>query len=201
MNNTFLNLSYPFVYLDSSFLQRTNNRNAQKLSRNLLIKNPLRFKSILDDLIAASKDDAPYYDAIIELQKKGVISNVITFEALNPALALRSPSVISLFGNIFYTLSTTNSQLSDSYSDLVLWGENVNSKKYFSAAMIIMNSQCVVADAEFMSLSVGKGLVQYITSSCTFYVVCANRFQSFDGIDEVYKASPREFILSLYSQM
>ena len=73
MKKSFPELAFPFVYLDSSFLHRTNNVAVQKLTRNLLAKNPQRFHALLDKLIVASKADCSYYERIIHLQQENII--------------------------------------------------------------------------------------------------------------------------------
>jgi hypothetical protein len=202
MKDSFPELAFPFVYLDSSFLHRTNNIAAQKLTRHLLAKNPQRFHALLDELIVASKADYSYYESIIHLQQKNIISTLVTYEALNSALAIHSPSLISLFGNIENVLPISSSRSSYFFDDLVLWGENVKVKPYIAAAMEILNSSCVVADDAFLSLSIGRSLAQYVTSDCVFYILkCGNQLQNYGGNSVVYELPPNKFIQILHSQL
>ena len=202
MKNSFPELTFPFVYLDSSFLHRTNNVAVQKLTRNLLTKNSQRFHALLDELIVASKADYSYYERIIHLQQENVISTVVTYEALNSALAVHSPSVISLFGNINNTLPISSLRPSYSFEDLVLWDENVKVKPYIAAAIAILNSSCVVADAAFLSLSIGRSLAQYVTSDCVFCILkFGGQLQNYGGNSVVYELPPKKFIQILHSQL
>lgn len=201
MKDIIPNLVFPFVYLDSSFLYRTNNTMVQRLTRKLLSKNSQRFDVLLDELVVASTADRQYYEQIICLQQKNVISALITYEALNSELAVHSPNLISLFGNIT-SKSNISSQPHPSYKDLVLWDENVKVKAYFSAAMAILNSTCIVADGAFLSLSIGRRLTQYITSDSKFYIFkCENMPQKFGGNAIVHELPPKKFIQILYSQL
>ncbi len=201
MKDPFPKLTFPFVYLDSSFLCRGNNSAAQKLTRKLLSHNPQRFHSLLDELITASKADYSYYEKIIHLQHRNIISALVTFEALNPNLVTESPNLISLFGNINIVPAINNACYAFG-EDLVLWGENVKTKTYIAAAMTILNSSCIVAEDAFLSLSVGRSLTQYITSNSVFCVLKSNDGPKNIGDNSVvYELSPKKFIQILCSQL
>ena len=199
MNITFPELNYPFVYLDGSFLHRENTDIAQKLTRKLLHKSPRRFSILLEKMILESKSDALYYEQIIYLQKKDIISTLITFESLNTELILQSPSIIPLFGSISRTYVDRGDYISQINDDLILWEENVNLSVYTKAAMTILNSSCVVADENFLSLMVGRNLIKYITSNCTFCVLKSGKPTQNDGGNHiVYELPPISFIQMLY---
>lgn len=196
------NLIFPFVYLDSSFLYRKNNAMVQKLTRKHLYKNPQNFNILLEDLIIASAADRIYYEQIINLQENNIISTLITYEALNSELAIHSPNLISLFGNI--TPSENIKSLSFPYynQNLVLWDENVSVKTYNSAAMAILNSTCIVADSAFLSLSIGRRLTQYIASDSLFYILKSGNIpETFGSNAIVHELPPKKFIQILHSQL
>lgn len=193
---------FPFVYLDSSFLYRTNNAMVQKLTRKHLYNNPHKFNILLDELIIASAADRLYYEQIVYLQRKNIISALITYEALNSELAIHSPNLISLFGSIT-NKATLNSPSPPLYNeDLVLWDENVKVKTYISAAMAILNSTCIVADGAFLSLSIGRRLTQYITSDSMFYILKGENIpQTFGSNAIIHELPPKKFIQILHSQL
>ena len=202
MNDIIPNLIFPFVYLDSSFLYRTNNAMMQKLTRKLLSNNPQKFNLLLDELVVASATDRLYYEQIICLQRENIISALITYEALNPELTVHSPNLISLFGNITNRSTAKSLSCPSNKKDLILWGENVKVKTYISAAMAILNSTCIVADGAFLSLSIGRRLTQYIPSDNMFYILkCENMPQKFGDNAIVHELTPKKFIEILYSQI
>lgn len=202
MKDIFPKLIFPFVYLDSSFAYRKKSDSVQKLTRNLMIKNPQRFYALLNELMIASQVDYPYYKRIIQLQRENVISTVVTYEVFHPSLVVDSPSLISLFGSINNIPFINSSSIPHFSEDLVLWGENVKTKSYIAAAMAILNSSCVVADDAFLSLAVGRGLVQYVTSDCLFYILkCRNQPKNHEKNSVLSQLSPEEFIRILHAYL
>lgn len=202
MKDIFPKLIFPFVYLDSSFAYRKKSDSVQKLTRNLMIKNPQRFYALLNELMIASQVDYPYYKRIIQLQRENVISTVVTYEVFQPSFVVDSPSLISLFGSINNIPFINSSSIPHFSEDLVLWGENVKTKSYVAAAMAILNSPCVVADDAFLSLAVGRGLMQYVTSDCLFYILkCRNQPQNYEKNFVSSQLSPEEFIRILHAYL
>lgn len=201
MDTVFTDLVFPFVYLDSSYLYRTNNSVAQKLSRTMLTKNPKRFRFLLEEITAAAKADYPYYDGVMCLLRKKLISTLVTYEATNPALATCSNKIIQLFGRISADEFIVPSRPFELVDDVVLWGEEVKTKTYYAAAMAIAESTCIVADANFFSLSVGIDLAKYIKSDCVLILLSSNQPESVLGGNYIdCKLPPKEFIRLMCSR-
>lgn len=201
MDTVFTDLIFPFVYLDSSYLYRANSSVAQKLTRTTLAKNPRRFCMLLEEVVDAAKADYRYYDGVISLQRKKIISTLVTYEATNPALTACSKEIIQLFGRISVDDFIASSRQLEFADDVVLWGETVKTNTYYAAATAIADSTCIVADANFFSLTVGWDLANYIKSDCVFILLSSNKPERFLGENYIdCKLSPKEFIQLLCSR-
>lgn len=197
MKNMIPELSYPFVYLDSSFIYRSNSNAMQKLTRTFLDRHPHEFYNLLEELALAAEADAPYYKRIVCLQNRNIISTLITFESLNKELMTCSPHIIPLFGRID---GEEEGGVAVSGDDIVLWGEKVRLNVYMKAAMEILKSPCVVMDNTFLTLSVGRSLTKYITSNCILCILKSGMQQlSYEGKHILSELSPDQFIQRLCS--
>lgn len=196
MSNMFEKLQYPFVFVDSSHAFRTSCNNVKKLTRKLMKKAPQSFWSLIEEIENSSSEDTPYYEQIILLQKKGVISSLITCEAANQILIDSPTDVIHVFGTI-NSLRSRNKDLNKSeLSDLVLWGENVHYKTYAMATKALLNASCIVADKTILSLQIGQLLLQHTTHRCPVYFLSDTKE---GGNHTEYDLPPKQFIQQLSS--
>lgn len=155
---------FPFVYLDSSHAIRSGDIKIEQISRKHLKKSPQTFERILDQMKSNSLNDNLYYEKLVWLKSKQKISSLITMETFNPILLNNSSNTTFLFGK----------GLPHDPSNMVFWNENVDFKLYNAAAMLISNAKCIIADADFFALSVGRELQKYISSICTLIVSTSN---------------------------
>lgn len=155
---------FPFVYLDSSHAIRSGDIKIEQISRKYLKKSPQTFERILDQMKSNSLNDNLYYEKLVWLKSKQKISSLITMETFNPILLNNSSNTTFLFGK----------GLPHDPSNMVFWNENVDFKLYNAAAMLISNAKCIIADADFFALSVGRELQKYISSICTLIVSTSN---------------------------
>ena len=155
---------FPFFYLDSSHAIRSGDIKIEQISRKHLKKFPQTFEPILDQMRTNSLNDNLYYEKLIWLKTKQKISSLITMETFNPILLNHSSNTTFLFGK----------GLPHDTSNMVFWNENVDFKLYNAAAMLISNAECIIADADFFALSVGRELQKYISSICTLIVSTSN---------------------------
>lgn len=155
---------FPFVYLDSSHAIRSEDIKIEQISRKHLKKSPQTFERILDQMKSNSLNDNLYYEKLVWLKSKQKISSLITMETFNPILLNNSSNTTFLFGK----------GLPHDPSNMVFWNENVDFKLYNAAAMLISNAKCIIADADFFALSVGRELQKYISSICTLIVSTSN---------------------------
>ena len=130
MSDIFEKLQYPFVFVDSSHAFRTNSDDVVKLTRNLMRKKPENFWSVIEKIEDSGREDTLYYEQIIQLQKLGVISSLITCEAVNQTLINRSTDVIRLFGTVNSMSHKGTMVQTTGLPDVVLWGEDVHYKTY-----------------------------------------------------------------------
>ncbi len=166
MSSTYSEIELPFVYLDSSSLLRSSWNTFRSFTRKNAIKHPQKFLHTLEELKILSQKDTQYYQQIIQLQQNTMISSLITFEAIHNSIRNNAMDQIALFGildNLKVDLSTEQILWPE---NLVLWGETVDVKTYNQAAITIANANCVVIDPNFIKLSVGKSLTNYISSTC-----------------------------------
>lgn len=153
-------IQFPFVYLDSSHIMRSGNSKIEQISRKFLKKYPQISKQILSQIELSSLKDNLYYEKLIRLKKQKKISYLITMEAFNPILIQDSIDTIFLFGKVFQ----------NKFDHITFWGDEIDFKLYNTAAMLIANAECVIADADFFKLSIGKKLREYIPSRCAFMI-------------------------------
>ncbi len=191
-------LQYPFVFVDSSHSFRTSNTNIEKLTRGLLKKAPQKFWSLIEDIENSGREDTLYYERIIQLQKQGAISSLITCEAVNQRIIDSRTDVIHLFG----TINSMSMFLSDKdlrkaeAPNLVLWGENVCYKTYIRATNAILNASCIVADRTILSLQIGQLLLEHTTQHCPIYFLSDKKK---GGNHTEYDLPPKQFIQQLAS--
>lgn len=153
-------IKFPFVYLDSSHIIRSGNLNIERISRKFIKKYPQTSQQILYQLESDSINDNLYYEKLAELKRQGKISSLITMETFNPILLKNASNTVFLFGKA----------IPHEYSNMVFWNENVDFRLYNTAAMLISNAKCIIADADFFTLSVGTELQKYVPSECTLIV-------------------------------
>lgn len=162
---------YPFIYLDSSFILRSQEINTEILTRKFSRKNPEKCKKILKELQLESQNDNDYYKKIDQLQQNGRLSTFITMETLNSYVQVSRPNQIALFGTVNNPaqINITNQQ-DWNLENTVLWEESVDFKTFNKAAIAIANAKCVIADAAFFQISAGRSLAEYITTGCHFLI-------------------------------
>ena len=189
-------LQYPFVFVDSSHAFRTSSTNIEKLTRGLLKKAPQKFWSLIEDIEKSGREDTLYYERIIQLQKQGVISSLITCEAINQRIIDGQTDVIHLFGTINSMCLSDKDICKAETPDLVLWGENVYYKTYIRATDALLNASCIVADKTILSLQIGQLLLEHTTQHCPIYFLSDTKK---GGNHTGYDLPPKEFIQQLAS--
>ena len=196
MSDIFENLQCPFVFVDSSHAFRTNSNDVVKLTRNLMRKKPEKFWSLIKKIEDSGCEDTPYYEQIIQLQKRGVISSLITCEALNQTLINRSTDVIRLFGTVNSMSHKGTMAQRIGLPDVVLWGEDVCYKTYIKATNALLSASCIVADKTILSLQIGQLLLQHTTHHCPVYFLSDRKK---GGNHTEYDLPPKRFIQQLAS--
>ena len=194
MSDIFEKLQYPFVFVDSSHAFRTSNANIEKMTRGLMKKAPQKFWSLIDDIENSGREDAAYYEQIIQLQKKGVISTLITCEAVNQRIIDSKTDVIHIFGTVNNMCFNDKEPCKTGLSNLVFWGENVSFKTYIRATNVLLNASCVVADRTILSLQIGQLLLDHTTQHCSIYLLSGLRK---GGNHTEYDLPPKQFIRQL----
>ena len=182
-------ISFPFVYLDSSTLMRSN-INPKILTRKAAINNTKEFVNSLNNIVQLSNMDDNYYKSICKLIEENLINRFITYESINKMICEDDFKKIFLF--VKKTLHCNYSE----EKDWILWNEEISHSKFYEAAMAIADSQCVVIDSKFISLDVGKSLMNYITSKCTVFFVGNITYNNIENA-KVISSSPLEFIEEL----
>ena len=155
---------FPFVYLDSSHIIRSGEMEIKQMTRKQLRKTHQTFERIFAQMKLNSLNANLYYEKLVFLKAQQKLSTLITMETFNPIVLDNALNTIFLFGKA----------LSHNYNNIVFWGENVNFNLYNAAAMSISNAECIIADADFFTLSVGRELQKYISSTCTLIVSTSN---------------------------
>lgn len=187
-------LKYPFVFVESSHAFRTNNTNIEKLTRGLLKKTPQKFWSLINDVENSGREDTPYYEQIIQLQKKGLISTLITCETINQKIIDSQTDVIHLFGAANSMCLSDKEPCKTGLSNLVLWGENVSYKTYVRATNALLNASCIVVDKTIISLQIGQLLLEHTTQHCPIYFLSDRKK---GGNHTEYELPPKQFIQQL----
>lgn len=157
-------ISFPFIYLDSSSLIRKN-YNINILSRKNLKNNTSKFEQSLHEAYTISQDDNMYYMNINKLIKNNCICKLITYEVLNKKIHYNDNKIISLFKKHF---QYNNDKALEAF---ILWGEEISHSAYYESAMAISASQCIIIDENFLSLNIGKKLVNYITTKSSVFII------------------------------
>lgn len=196
MSDIFDELQYPFVFVDSSHALRRKGNCIEKLTRRLVKKTPQRFFAIIEELETSSSEDTLYYEQIIQLQRKGVISTLITCEAVNRRIVDSTTDIIHIFGTINSMCLRSKAVNDSSLSDLVLWGENVQDKTYNKIANVLLSASCVVVDETIMSLQIGKLISQHTKRYCQVYYLSDRKK---GGNHTEYDLPPKQFIQQLAS--
>ena len=187
-------LQYPFVFVDSSHAFRTSNTNIEKLTRGLMKKAPQKFWALINDVEKSGREDTPYYEQIIQLQKKGIISTLITCEAINQRIIDSQTDVIHLFGAANSMCLSDKEPYKIGLPDLVLWGENVCYKTYIRATNALLNASCIVVDKTIISLQIGQLLLEHTTQHCPIYFLSHRKK---GGNHTEYELPPKQFIQQL----
>lgn len=194
MSGIFENLQYPFVFVDGSHVFRTGNVIIQKLTRNLLKKDPQQFWALIDEIENYGREDSLYYDQIIQLQKRGIISSLITCEAVNQRIIDSQTDVIHIFGAINSICLRDKDRHKSELPDLVLWGENMNYKTYIRATNALLSASCIVADKSVLSLQIGQLLLEHTTQHCPVFYLSGSKK---GGKHTEYDLPPKQFIQQL----
>ena len=192
MENLFSNLKYPFLYLDRSYIFRSNVPELQVLTRKLLLHHPDKFKKIIEEIRDLAECETSYYQQISALQQAGIISTLITFEVFHKCIIPASSNVIPLFGQY--------STQSSPPPKITLWGENIRSNRYLRASTALLDAHCIVADVDFFELTIGKELQRYITKDKTLFIIGSSPTKS-EGTHAMYQVPPYKFIDALYSAL
>lgn len=192
MEELFSTLKYPFVYLDCSYILRSNISEAQLLTRKLLQQYPNKFNTVIENIRTRAECESLYYQQIHALQQAGIISSLITFEVFHEYIIPVCSKVIPLFGQY--------STQSHDCSSIILWGENVQREKYIKASTALLDAKCIVADVAFFNFVVGKELQKYIIKEDTLFLI-GNSPEKKEGTHMIYEVPPQSFINALYSNL
>lgn len=153
--------------------------------------NTPKFAHLLEKMVLLSENDTVYYDNIHKLINNNLISKLITYESINKTVIKNNLNKIFLFGKISLDSNYTPT------SDWVLCGEEINPKVYYSAAMAIADSRCIIIDNKFLSLNVGNSLANYITSKCSVFLLDNKKHNSNIKNVNIIPLSPKSFIEQL----
>lgn len=192
---------YPFIYLDSSSVLRDANVAVEMLTRKFANKNPDKFRCLIQKLKNDSYKDNSYYGKILKLQRKGLISKVITMEVINPYIKSNNENIIKLFGTLNDKIMFRNDNGDKHILDcLTLWNGKIEVSTYNKAALAIANAICVIADSTFLTISVGRSLASYIMSECPFFITAFdNKPLDMEANFTICDLSPKELINYLSS--
>lgn len=180
---------YPFVYLDSSYIFRSNKISPQQLTRKFLNQNPQKFNSVLAQIKEGAEGETNYYQKISVLQQLGIISSLISFEVFHEDIILPSSNTVRLFGQY--------SSLLCEKSPIILWGENVRENMYLKAAALILDATFIVADSKFFSVAVGRELRKYAVNNKKLMLL-SNHDNTKETVFAAHSMSPYNFISDLY---
>lgn len=199
MSTVFSNITFPFVYFDSSFLLRHPDYNPTRLSKNHAIKHPDKFIAELKWLAIASQADANYYKQIDELQQNRAISMLITCETSNQTILQKQTPQITLFGTMPAFEEITFPPLLDlEIGNLVLWGEKIDIKTYNQATLIIAQAPCIVIDPCILTVAVGKSLINCVSTKCNIIVLSKTQKRFHLNVHyTVLSMTPMDFIHKL----
>lgn len=184
-------ISFPFLYLDSSALFRSE-ISPKTVTRKTFQKDNNAYSSLIKKIIVLSSQEDMYYKYISYLISNNIISKVITCETINKEICKNEHAkTIFLFGRKPENHNTII------VNEWILWGEEISHGNFYEAAMAIANSSCVVIDENAISLNVIKTLMNYVTSKCTVFIV-GNKEWNHIGDINVIPLSPKEFIEKLF---
>lgn len=181
----------PFTYLDSSTLIRTKPFNLESLSRQALEKSPNKFSDLPAFLKSISSTDNQYYYRLQQLQKRGIISSIITLETINENL-MRDKRTVQLFGDIL----SIGGPLMESLKGISLWGDEICHSRFYNAAMAIVESTNIIADPNFFSFCVCNRLGNYIPSKAKLFLLGNDASINCNSMIEkkVVPYSPKSFV-------
>ena len=187
-------VSFPFLYLDSSVLLRSN-IDPKALTRKSVLNDNNLFSPLIEKIITLSNHEDMYYKNISSLISNNIINKVITCETINKEICNSEHSkTIFLFGRKpeKYNTKTAN--------EWILWGEEISHSSFYEAAMAIADSSCVVIDENAISLNVIKTLMNYVTSKCSVFIVGNKDWNHIEDINMI-PMSPQKFIEKLFIQI
>ena len=187
-------VSFPFLYLDSSSLFRSN-IDPNSLTRKIVQNDKKAVPLLINKIITLSNQEDIYYKNICSLISNNIISKVITCETINKEICNSDRTkTIFLFGRqpIKMTTKLTN--------EWILWGEEISHSSFYEAAMAIADSSCVVIDENAISLNVIKTLMNYVTSKCSVFIVGNKDWNHIEDINMI-PMSPQKFIEKLFIQI
>lgn len=176
----------PFVYLDTSYIFRSNELNPCQLTRKLRKKKPDKFNDLINQIKENAEYEASYYREISSLLQAGIISCLISFEIFHDDILPASSNTIRLLG-----------QYSSETSPITLWGENISKKLYLKAASTLLDATFIVADSNFFNVAVGRELKKYIVHEKRLLIINDNN-EKREGIYATHSMPPYEFINTLY---
>lgn len=144
------------VYLDSSSLIRTYPINvlSENLTRYKYISNPQKFSIVLNRFIIPLENTSiSLYNIFNEMTNDINGFNIISYDCMFPSLI--NCHISTLFGSFDFdgkTASINNST--------ILFGDNISVETFFNASTLIRSANLILIDDHFLSLSVGKQLLE-----------------------------------------
>ncbi len=187
-------ISFPFLYLDSSALLRSE-VSPKVLTRKTIQNDNHRSSSLMEKIITLSNPEGMYYKNISSLISNNIISKVITCETINKEICNDKHSkTIFLFGRKPEKCNTK------AVNEWILWHEEISHSSFYEAAMAIADSSCFVIDENAISLNVIKTLMNYVTSKCSVFIVGNKDWNHIEDIN-IIPMSPQKFIEKLFLQI
>lgn len=144
------------VYLDSSSLIRTYPINAlsKKLTRCKYISNPQKFSIVLNRfIIPLENTSASLYNIFNKMTNDIDGFNIISYDCMFPSST--NCHISTLFGSFDF-----DGQTASINNSTVLFDDNISVETFFNASTLIRSANLILIDDHFLSLSVGKQLLE-----------------------------------------
>lgn len=144
------------VYLDSSTLIRTYPINAlsKNLTRCKYISDPQKFSIVLNRLIFPLENtSASLYNIFNKMTNDIDEFNIISYDCMFPSST--NSHISTLFGSFDFDGRTALIN-----NSTVLFGDNISVETFFNASTLIHSANLILVDDYFLSLSVGKQLLE-----------------------------------------
>lgn len=151
-----LHTSNQIVYLDSSSLIRnyTINTLSKNLTRYKYISNPQKFSIILNRfIIPLYNTSAVLYNIFDKITNNIDRFNIITYDCMFPSTT--NCYISTLFGSFDF-----DGNIASINNSTILFGDNISAETFFNASTLIRSANLILIDDHFLSLSVGKQLLE-----------------------------------------